>query len=62
MNNTRAAEASTHAVSPELILGTRWAAAATSHTVSTRHLRFGKPSEGGRLDERFGVASGMGPN
>ncbi len=39
MNNTSAAEASTHAVSPGLILGARWAAAATSHTVSTRHLQ-----------------------
>src|SRR2546421_12097989 len=57
MNITRAAAPSTQAVSPALIL-TRCAAAAASHTVSTRHLRFSHPSDGGRLDERFNGATG----
>src|SRR6478672_10245066 len=52
MNITRAAAPSTQAVSPGLIL-TRCAAAAASQTVSTRHPRFGHPSDGGRLDERL---------
>src|SRR5436853_7774991 len=56
MNITRAAAPSTQAVSPALIL-TRCAAAAASHTVSTRHLRFSHPSDGGRLDERFNGAT-----
>src|SRR5215211_2039225 len=57
MNITSAAEASTQAVSPGLIL-TRCAAAAAYHTVSTRHLRLGEPSDGGRLDESFRPTTG----
>src|SRR5436190_23027342 len=56
MNITRAAAPSTQAVSPGLIL-TRCAAAAASQTVSTRHLRFSDPSDGGRLDERLSDAT-----